>query len=335
MTLALLAFTGAADGQELSNEIVVSLPPETVHVELIRLSKLRELPSYKELRQQYTGSRLADLEASLSQLGIQYTDIDQILLAWEPIEEVANESNAPGVNSTVELDADGGSIQNRWPTLFGGLAAGQFNSKSMAKKAAENGIPSISLGDLKAFCMRGTATCVVTFQDSLGGFGNLENLRQIVAAREGNGSNLVSSQRLLSLLNPIPPEASIWGVAIDTGIADWFNGWPQMQGNMQLNWKHLLKQVEALQYSVTFGDQIHLTLKLNCMDSQTAGTLTQAFRGLRLIQTWMWQKQNPNELNPLQAMDIQSSDDEVVVALTTTKDAIRNSNLFPSHLEGK
>lgn len=336
MTLGLLAFSGEAQGQELSNEIVVSLPPETVHVELIRLSKLRELPSYKELRQQYTGSRLTDLEAALSQLGIQDTDIDQILLAWEPIEDETDDTNVPPVTSPVDLDADGGSIQNRWPTLFGGLAAGRFNSKSIAKKAAENGIPSISLGELKAFCVSGKSpACVAAFQESLGAFGNQKNLKQIVEAREGKGSNLVSSRRLLSLVNRVPPEASIWGVAIDSGIADWFNGWPLVQGDMQLDWKQLLKPVEALQYSVSFGEKIHLTLKLNCKDSQTAGTLTQAFRGLRLVQAWMWQKQNPNQLNPLQAMDIQSSADEVVIALTTSEDAIRNSNLFSSHLEGK
>lgn len=336
MVLGLVAFAGKAQGQELSNEIVVSLPPETVRVELIRLSNLRELPSYKELRQQYTGSRLADLEASLSQLGIRDTDIDQILLAWEPIEDETNETSAPPVTSTMDLDADGGSIQNRWPTLFGGLAAGRFSSKSLAKKAAENRIPSVLLGEQKAFCVSGkTPACVMALQDSLGAFGNQKNLKQIVEAREGKGSNLVSSQRLLSLVDRIPPEASIWGVAIDSGVADWFNGWPLVQGDMQLDWKQLLKPVEALQYSVTFGGKIHLTLKLKCENSQTAGTLTQAFRGLRLVQAWMWQKQNPNQLNPLQAMDIQSSADEVVIALTTTEDAIRNSNLFPSRLEGK
>lgn len=336
MTLGLLAFSGEARGQELSNEIVVSLPPETVHVELIRLSKLREFPSYKELRQQYTGSRLTDLEASLSQLGIRDTDIDQILLAWEPIEDETNDTDAPPVTSTVDLDADGGSIQNRWPTLFGGLAAGRFNSKSIGKKAAENGIPSIKLGELKAYCVSGKApACMVAFQESLGAFGNQKNLKQIVEAREGKGSNLVSSQRLLSLVNRIPPEASVWGAAVDSGIADWFNGWPLVQGDMQLDWKQLLKPVEALQYSVTLGDKIHLTLKLNCKDSQSAAALTQGFRGFRLLQAWMWQKQNPNQSNPLQAMDIQSSADEVVVALTTTEDALRNSNLFASHPEGK
>lgn len=335
LTLIVLVFAGEVRAQELSNEIIVSLPPDTVHVELIRLSKLRELSSYPGLRKQYTASRLADIEMSLSRLGIQDTDIDQILIAWQPVGDEPEQFDGPAA-PPADVDKDGGFAQNRWPTLFGGLAAGRFDLQSIAKSAAEKHIPSISFDESRAYCVSGeTAACIVPFQESLGAFGSQRSLKQIVEAREGKGPNLVASPRLLKLVDHVPPEAAIWGVAIDSGIADWFSSWPLVQGDMQLNWQEVLKSVEALQYSLTLGDEIRLSLKLDCKDFQTATFLAQAFQGLRMVQAWMWQKQNPNQSNPLKSMDIQSSDNDIVLTITTTEDIIRNSNLFSSHVEGK
>lgn len=333
LILVFLVSAGKARAQELSNEIVVSLPPNTVHVELIRLSKLRALQSYPALRKQYTASRLADVEVSLSRLGIQDTDIDQILLAWQPVVEGSEKIDGPPT-PPADVDKDGGFAQNRWPTLFGGLAAGRFDLQSIAKNAAEKHVPAISFDESRAYCVSGeTAACIVPFHESLGAFGNQRSLKQIVEAREGKGPNLVASPRFLKLVDHVPPEAAVWGVAIDSGIVDWFSSWPLVQGDMQLDWQQVLKSVEALQYSLTLGEKIHLTLKLDCKDFQTAAFLAQGFRGLRVLQAWMWQKRNPNQSNPLENIDILSSDDEIVITLTTTEGTLRNSNLFSSHPE--
>ena len=122
-------------------------------------------------------------------------------------------------------------------------------------------------------------------------------------------------------------------MAVDKRIAEWFSGWPLVQGDAPLDWEQLLKSVESLRYSVVFGEKIHLTVKLDCKDSPTATALTQAFQGFRLLQAWSWQKHNPNQANPIEAVDIQSSQEEVVVGLTTSESTIRNASLFSPRTE--
>jgi hypothetical protein len=339
-TCSFLVFTGAFSGraraQELSNETVVSFPPETVRLEFVRLSRLRELPSYAALREKYTSERLASLQTSLAELGIRDADIDQIVLAWQPIGELTSANGEPAAVSPLDLDQDGGMIQNRWPTLFGGMAAGRFDWKAIAKNAAEKSIPSTVVDESEAFCVRGESpACVVSLQNSLGAFGSQKSLKDILDARTGRGSNLISSPRLVKLLQDIPREASIWGIAIGPGIADWFQGWDLSQGTAQLDWKAVFKPVKTLQYSVAVGDKIHLTVKLDCTTSEAAATLTQAFRGLQILQGWMWKKQNPNRPNPVKAMEINSSGDQVVITLTSAEDALRDSSPFSAQVDPK
>ena len=335
-----LAFTGAISGpaqaQELGNETVVSFPPETVRLEFIRLSRLRELPSYAALREKYTSERLASLQTSLAKLGIRDADIDQIVLAWQPIVEATGANGEPAPVSPLDLDQDGGVIQNRWPTLFGGMAAGRFDWKAIAKNAAKKGIPSTVMDESVAYCVRGNSpACVVSLQDSMGAFGSQKSLKDILDARAGRGSNLISSPRLVRLLQDIPRDASIWGIAIGSGVADWFRGWDISQGTAQLDWKGLFKPVQTLQYSVAAGDKIHLRVKLQCTTSQAAATLTQAFRGMRILQGWMWEKQNPGRPNPVKEMEISSSGDQVLITLITAEDTLRDSSPFSAQLDPK
>ena len=335
-TSSLLAFSGPARAQELSNETVVSFPPETVRLEFIRLSTLRELPSYEALREKYTSARLASLQTSLADLGIRDADIDQIVLAWQPIGEATDANGEPAAVSPLDLDQDGGVIQNRWPTLFGGMAAGRFDWKAIVKNASKKGMPSIVVDESQAFCVRGgSPACVVLLQDSLGAFGSQKSLKDILDARSGQGSNLIASPSMVKLLQEIPTDASIWGIAIGPGVVDWFQGWDLSQGTAQLDWKSIFKPVKTLQYSVAVGDKIHLIVKLHCTTSESATTLTQAFRGVQILQGWMWEKQNPNRPNPVKAMEINSSGDQVVITVTSAEDNIRDSSPFSVQLDPK
>jgi hypothetical protein len=126
---------------------------------------------------------------------------------------------------------------------------------------------------------------------------------------------------MVKLLQDIPRDASIWGVAIGPGVADWFQGWDLTQGTAQIDWKAVFKPVKTLQYSVSVGDKIHLTVKLDCTTSEAAAMLTQAFRGMQILQRWMWKKQNPDRPNPVKAMEINSSSDQVVLTLASAEDA--------------
>jgi hypothetical protein len=315
--------------QELANETVVSFPPETTRLEFIRLTSIRELPSYAALREKYTSERLAELQTSLAELGIRDADIDQLALAWQPIEEAKDANGEPLPVSPLDLDKDGGHIQNRYSTFMGGMAAGRFDWKAIAKTAGEKGIPSIPMNESRAYCMRGKSpACVVALQDSLGAFGNQKILREILDAREGRGSNLISAPRMVKLLQGVPRDAAIWGVAIGPGVSDWFQGWDLTQGSAQLDWKVVFKPVKSLQYSVVVGEKISLNVKLQCTTSMAAATLTQAFRGMKILQGWMWDKQNPGRPNPVKSMEIASSGDEVVITLVTAEESLRDSSPF-------
>lgn len=337
---ALLGLSGASNvparAQELSNETVVSFPPDTIRLEFIRLSSIRELPSYAALREKYTSDRLADLQASFAELGIRDADIDQIALAWQPIVEAKDANGEPVPVSPLDLDQDGGIIQNRYSTLLGGMAAGRFDWKAIAKNAAEKGIPSMKVDESQAFCVRGKSpACVIALQDSLGAFGSQKILKDILDARAGRGSNLISAPRMVKLLQDVPRDAAIWGIALGPGVSDWFQGWDLSQGTAQLDWKGVFKPVKTLQYSVTVGDKIHLLVKLHCTTSEAAATLAQAFRGMRILQGWMWTKQNPNRPNPVKAMEINSSGDEVVITLITAEDTLRDSSPFSAQADPK
>ena len=330
------AFSGPARAQELSNETVVSFPPETVRLEFIRLSRLRELPSYATLRKKYTSERLASLQTSLAELGISDADLDQIVLVWQPIGEPTGANGEPAPVSPLDLDQDGGTIRNRYPTFFGGMAAGRFDWKAIDKIAAEKAIPSIVVDESKAYCVRGESpACMVSLQDSLGAFGSQKSLKDILDARSGRGSNLISSPRLVKLLQDVPRDASIWGIAIGPGVTDWFQGWDLGQGTAQLDWKAVLKPVKTLQYSVAVGDKIHLIVKLDCKTSEAAQTLTQTFRGMQILQGWMWEKQNPNRPNPVKAMEINSSYDQIVITLTSAEDSLRDFSPFSPQIDPK
>ncbi len=256
-------------------------------------------------------------------------DIDQIVLSWQTIGEATDANGEPVPVPPQDLDQNGGVIQNRWPTIFGGMATGRFDWKAIAKNASKKGIPSIVVDETQAFCVRGESpACVVSLQDSLGAFGSHKSLKDILDARRGQGSNLIDSPSMLKLLQEIPTDASIWGIATGSGVADWFQGWDLSQGTGQLDWKSVLKPVESLQYSVEIGDKIQLIVKLNCTTSESAGTLTQAFRGVQILQAWMWEKQNPNRPNPAKGMEIKTSGTQVVLTVTSAEGILRDSSPF-------
>ena len=81
--LCALVVAPALHGQEIVREALASFPTQTVRVEYSGLATLHTLPNYVNLRQRFTGPRLAGLETSLAQLGIREGDIDELLLGWQ------------------------------------------------------------------------------------------------------------------------------------------------------------------------------------------------------------------------------------------------------------
>ena len=111
--LAALTIPLAAQGQDLVKESLASFSPQTVRVEYSRLTKLRSLPNYQNLRQRFVGPRLRAMEESFAKLGVQEGDIDEIVLGWRP------------GSSMMELE---------------GMVVGRFTAKGVSDRASAAGI---------------------------------------------------------------------------------------------------------------------------------------------------------------------------------------------------
>ena len=73
----------ALRAQDLVKDALQSFPTQSVRLEYSNSAKLRKLPDYTVLRQRYLGPQLQKLEKSLSQLGIQESDVDELVLGWQ------------------------------------------------------------------------------------------------------------------------------------------------------------------------------------------------------------------------------------------------------------
>ncbi len=286
--------TGA---QDLLKDALTSFPPQTIRVEYSHLAKLRTLPNYASLRQRFVGPRLQVLETSLSQLGIQERDIDELVLGWHP---------------------SGTAIE------FEGLAGGRFDSQAIADRAAAQGLSAMPAADLKAYCLeaRSAANCVVVLSTSRGAFGTLASLSAIVDASQGRAASLASDDRFMKLLSAARKEASIWGVATGPAVADWFQSWMRDQKGLQLDWGHAFQTVEALTYSVEAAESVQLDVQLDCTSPEAATSLRQVLEGLKLIQQLAWQNQNPNRPNPFQALGVEANGRQVFLKMTTAYAAL-------------
>jgi len=290
--LVTLAWPGAAAAQDIVKEAMADFPAGTVRLEYSSPAKLRTLPDYATLSRRYVGPRLQQLEASLAQLGVQQDDIDELVLGWQ---------------------ARGGGLD------MTGLAQGRFDSRTVAQRAAAQGIAASPVGGTNAYCFGESAAgnCIVFLADNLGAFGTIESLGAVLKARGGEGSNAGTDSAFSRRVDAAKGDAPIWGVAVGAAIPDWFKGWLPSQNNLNLDWTQTFQTVEAVTYTVQPADQVRLDVTIDCTSSQAAGTLRQTMQGLKLIQQMAWQAQNPSVPNPFSSLQVDVSDRQVRMNLTT------------------
>ena len=72
--------------QQIVQDALAILPADVVRFEYSSPAKLRSLPKYSQLRDQYLGRELKVLETSLAQLGVREADVAEVVLSWEPAE---------------------------------------------------------------------------------------------------------------------------------------------------------------------------------------------------------------------------------------------------------
>lgn len=286
-----------AQEPELVKEALQDFPPGTVRVEYSNPAKLRKLPNYSSLRQRYLGEQLRTLEDSLAKLGVQEDAVDELVMGW-------------GTGGGKGAD-------------FYGLAEGRFDPKAIANHAASAKVKPAPLGgaaSTSAYCLAtaegAEPTCVLVLSNSEGAFGTLKSLGSILQARNG-GSSTTVDERLKALAGEDTADAPIWGIAVGPAVANWFKYLMPGQDSLQLDWSQVFGDVQALTYSIDAAEQVHLALKLDCTTPAAAMSLRQLLDGLQSFQRLAWPTQHPNEPNPFQAVEVDSSGQRVNLKMTT------------------
>jgi hypothetical protein len=288
--ILLTAFAAELRAQALVNEALSSFPANTIRIEYSHPAVLRSLPDYSAMRQRYEGPRLQELEQSFSQLGIQETDVDELVLGWQ-------------------------ATGRTWS--FYGLTAGRFDSKALANRASAQGVAPVPMGGQTAYCLESgsNANCVTLLSESLGAFGPQASLRTILAVRGGGAPSLGSNNAFAKLVGEADTKDPIWGVAMGAAIPDWYKGWMPNQTDLKLDWSQAFKSVQALTYGVDPGTNVRLNVRMDCTSSGDAANLRQVFDGLWLYQQISWQNQNPGKDNPFKSLQIQAEDNRVLIQL--------------------
>lgn len=287
-------------GQQLGKEALSSFPTGVIQIEYSSPAKLRTLPNYGTLRQRYMGPWLKELETSLKQLGVEESDVDELILGWAP---------------------DGAKKQ-----LYG-LATGRFDSKALDERAAERHIAPDKIGTKTGYCLgAGLETpCVVLLGANEGAFGTLASLSEMMDVRDGARPSLGSDAQFAKAVGEARTDAPIWGISTDGAIADWFKGWMPAQGNIQLDWGQVFQGVDTLSYSINAGSDVHLYLELYCKSSEAAASLRQVLEGLKLAQQLAWQTQHPDQANPFTGMAVDLNGGQISVNLTASYDELSNA----------
>ena len=292
LALAAAAVAAPASAQDMVGEALNSFPLSTVRLEYSSPARLRALPDYATLHERYLGPSLRTLENNLAKLGVNESDINEIMLAWVP--------GAAGL--TLE-----------------GLASGRFDPQAMAQRAAAQGFVGTPVGSSSAYCFGSgsTATCVAALKRTLGAFGTLDALRALVNVRAGDMPGLGSNPSFSQLVNSQKKDTPIWGVATGAAIEDAFKSWIPAQKNLPLDLSTVFSNVESLVYSVRPTDRVHVNVQLNCTSDSVAANLRQGFDQLRLFQKVAWQQQYPNVPNPFDDLTVSADGRAVELSLST------------------
>jgi hypothetical protein len=297
MAMTLAAGVAPLFGQDLVTKALKSFPPDTIRMEFSSPATLRKLPNYASLREHYMGPHLKELVASMADLGVAETDVNELVLGWNP----------------------GGSDLNLY-----GFAAGNFHPEVLEARAAERNLPPQQIGGKTGYCLGAglESQCVVVLSSSEGAFGTLASLSQIMQTLNGGGVSIESNGTFAKVAKQEQSGAPIWGVAVASAVASWFQGWMPRQSTVELDWPKVFQGVDVLGYNIHTGSDVHLNLEMFCKSDQDAATLRQMLEGLKLAQQIAWQNQNPNQADPFQNLELTGTGSQIAISLVADYSAV-------------
>lgn len=284
--MGLVSGAAPVSAQDLVAKALNSFPTDTIRLEYSNPATLRKLPNYASLREHYMGPRLKELESSMTELGVRDTDVDRLVLGWN----------------------GGGSDLNLY-----GFVGGNFRSSVLDARAAERSLPPQQIGGKTGYCLgAGLETqCVVVLSPTEGAFGTLATLSQIMQALNVGGNSIGSNDSFAKAVKQEQTDAPIWGVAVSSAVASWFQGWMPRQSAVDMDWAKVFQGVDALGYKIQTGSDIRLDLAMFCKSDEYAGSLRQVLEGLKLAQQIAWQNQYPSKPNPFQKMELSQTGSQI------------------------
>ena len=299
LSLLLMLSAGVSPlfGQDLVTKALNSFPADTIRMEYSSPATLRKLPNYATLQQHYMGPRLKKLIESMAELGIEETDVDQLVLGWSA----------------------GDSDLNLY-----GFAQGNFDPKVLDARAEARNLPAQQIGGKTGYCLGAglDSQCVVVLAPGQGVFGTLATLSQITQNLNGGGVTLSTVDSFANAVKQQKSSAPIWGVAVASAVASWFRGWMPRQSAVDLDWAKVFQGVNVFGYSINTGNDIQLNLNMYCKTDQDASSLRQVMEGLKLAQQIAWQNQNPNTANPFQNMAFSETGSQLSISMVAQYDAV-------------
>ncbi len=240
--IAFLPLIAGVLSAELLPEAVLAFPAETTTLEYDSLSALRALPSYHELRKQYSGGGFERAQQDLLLLGISEDQITEVVMA-------------------------------AGPNGFFGLLAGSFRT-TPASEAVKQGLTPSILEKQPLFCAQ-DGLCFL-FPAREGGrvlFGTNAQLRAIADVMQGRAPSLRSNPVFTDLIGRMEPHSPVFGVAPGSKIGIWAGDSIPKALSDRLDLSKIFSSIETFGYSVNLDSNAHVGLSLFCSSEQSAAVI--------------------------------------------------------------
>ena len=150
----------------------------------------------------------------------------------------------------------------------------------------------------------------------------LSELSQIMQTLNLGGASIGSNADFARIVKQEQTNAPIWGVAVASAVASWFQGWMPKQSSVEMDWAKVFQGVNVLGYQIQTGSDVRLNLQMFCKSAEYAGGLRQVLEGLKLAQQIAWQNQYPNRPNPFQSMELSQTGSQIGINLVTNYSSI-------------
>ncbi|HSU32923.1 MAG TPA: hypothetical protein VLJ11_16980 [Bryobacteraceae bacterium] len=255
LTLLLLyLFFGSFVRAELLPNALETFPANTVSLERDNLAMLRQLPNYGELRKQYSSDSLQRVKGTLLALGISEDQLSEVVTASGP----------------------GG---------FFGLVSGKFQSAAVARKAAGQKFQRTALGTGSAYCSPDNLCVFLSGRnDGNASFATLDQLRAMLAVRQGQAPSVKSNSSYMSILAEMDLHAPVVGLAPGSEITQLVKDAVPQELSSRFDLSQWFSRVESLGYSIRIDASAHLNVHLLCKsesDSKLLSNTLNAAGGLQ------------------------------------------------------